>query len=195
MHLQKVQISIVRSIRQVSLVRNWVRARGSNDLPRYGDFTPDERAGDAADLMIAEVRRENDALSYFCRSSGQRVQQIFGRPMQDVFLHDTLDPALASAAKPIWDSCASHRLPIYAMVPLSDSDGCPVTVEQIFLPYSSEGDSADVIVAAIHAWSTEGRFNIKGLLRGVAKPPLHWAVIIDPALTPKQPADARAELE
>ena len=59
----------------------------------------------------------------------------------------------------------------------------PVTVEQIFLPYSRDGVNADFMVAALNPCSTESRFVTQGLLRNIAKAPLHWAVIIDPALT------------
>ena len=83
----------------------------------------------------------------------------------------------------------------------TDSDGLPVTVEQIYLPYSSDGAKPDCMISMLQACSTEGRFSIRGLLRpGESKAPHHFAVIIDPSLAPPKPtapaADAAAiELE
>ena len=57
MQFQRVHVSIVRSIRHVSLVRDWHRARGTRDLPEFSDFVPNERAGDSADLSISDIVR------------------------------------------------------------------------------------------------------------------------------------------
>jgi hypothetical protein len=100
---------------------------------------------------------------------------------------------MASASRPVWDACVNSMLPIYCIVPLSDANGCPVTLEQIFLPYGGpDADGPTFMLGALHAWSTEGRFAAQGLLRNIAKAPLHWTVIVDPAL--KQPTPSFEEI-
>jgi hypothetical protein len=197
MQFQTAHVSIVRSIRHVSLVRDWNRARGTRELPEFKDFVPNERAGDSADLSISDITRENGKLSYICRQAGPRVEQVHDASMPSRALSDCLDPGMAAAARPIWDACAVNKLPVYSIIPVADRDGCPVTIEQIFLPYARGGSSAEVMVAALHACSTEGRFAHHGLLRGHAKVPLHWAVIVDPSIAaPPRPAhDAEFELD
>lgn len=183
MQFQKAHVSIVRSIRHVSLVRDWHRSRGQNALPKFATFVPNERAGDAADLLVNDVRRDGDELSYLCVAAGPRVEQVYDETMPSRFLHQCLDEVMAAAARPIWDACVENHLPMYSIIPVSDRNGVPVTIEQIFLPYSRDGLRADVMVAALHACSTESRFVHQGLLRNIAKAPLHWAVAIDPAMT------------
>jgi hypothetical protein len=197
MHFQRAHVSIVRSIRHVSLVRDWQRARGDRELPEFKDFVPNARAGDLADLSISEVRREGGRLAYLCRHAGPRLEQVHDAKMSSRLLSDCLDPCMAEAAKPIWDACVWTKLPVYCIIPVSDRDGSPVTIEQIFLPYARGGSSADVMVATLHACSTEGRFIHQGLLRNHAKAPLHWAVIVDPAVAPAPRAatDATVELD
>ena len=197
MQFQRAHVSIVRSIRHVSLVRDWHRARGPRDLPEFSNFVPNERAGDAADLSISDIVREDGKLSYVCRQAGPRVEQVHDAKMPSRALRDCLDPKMAAAAKPIWDACVTNKLPVYSIIPVSDRDGCPVTIEQIFLPYARGGSSAEVLVAALHACSTEGRFAHQGLLRNHAKAPLHWAVIIDPAIAaaPRPDADDDVEID
>jgi hypothetical protein len=197
MQFQRAHVSIVRSIRHVSLVRDWHRARGNRELPEFADFVPNERAGDSADLSISDVVREDGKLSYLCRTAGTRVEQVHDSKMPLRHLSDCLDPGMAAAAKPIWDACVVNKLPVYCIIPVSDRDQCPVTIEQIFLPYARGGSSADVMVAALYACSTEGRFAHQGLLRSHAKVPLHWAVIVDPAITaaPKPANGADIELD
>lgn len=180
MQFQTADVSIVRSIRQVSLVRDWQRSRGQEALPNLADFTPNERAGDAADILMNEVTRQDGKFSYVCRSAGDRAAQLFGREMVSHNLEDCLDAGMARAARPIWDACVTRKLPIYSILPLADRSGCPVTVEQLFLPYSKGSGETDAMLAVLHAWSTEGRFAIQGLLRDLPKVPLHWAVVVDP---------------
>lgn len=182
MQFQKAHVSIVRSIRQLSLVRDWQRARGESLVPRIADFVPSERAGDAADILVNEVHRDGERLSYLCQVAGSRAAQVFGEALQARFLHECLDARMAVAVQPIWDACIRNRLPVYSIVPVADPDGVPVTLEQIFLPYGRDGTEADVMVATLHAWSTEGRFAHQGLLRNIAKAPLHWAVLVDPSM-------------
>lgn len=182
MQFQTADVSIVRSIRQVSLVRDWQRSRGQKALPNLADFVPNERAGDAADILINDVTCEDRKFFYVCRSAGERVAQIFGVDMVSRNLEDCLDATMAKAARPIWDACVTRKLPVYSILPLADRSGSPVTVEQLFLPYTRGSGETDAMLAVLHAWSTEGRFAIQGLLRDLPKVPLHWAVVVDPAI-------------
>src|SRR3954462_5785572 len=184
MQFQKAHISFVRSIRHVSLVRDWQRAKGELGLPNITGFVPNERAGDLADLSISDVSRKDGKFAYLCRWAGPRLAQVRDAKMASRLLSDCLDPNMAAAIQPIWDACVWSKLPVYCIIPVSDRDGCPVTIEQIFLPWTLGGDSVEVMVAALHACSTEGRFVHDGLLRNHAKAPLHWAVIIDPTAAP-----------
>jgi len=195
MQFQRAHVSIVRSIRHVSLVRDWHRARGTRELPEFSKFVPNERAGDSADLSISDIVREDGRLVYICRQAGPRVEQVHDADMPSRRLSDCLDPKMAAAATPIWDACVVNKLPVYSIIPVSDRDGCPVTIEQIFLPYGRGGVSAEVMVAALHACSTEGRFAHQGLLRNHAKAPLHWAVIVDPAVAAASRPAADADVE
>ena len=197
MQFQRAHVSIVRSIRHVSLVRDWQRARGARELPEFADFVPNERAGDSADLSISDIVREDGKLGFICRQAGPRVEQVHDVKMPSRVLGDCLDPKMAAAAQPIWDACVANKLPVYSIIPVSDRDGCPVTIEQIFLPYARGGDRAEVMVAALYACSTESRFAHQGLLRNLAKAPLHWAVVIDPAIAaaPRATSDADVELD
>jgi hypothetical protein len=182
MEFERAQPSIVRAIRHVSLMKDWTRARRGDPLPHFSDFVPDDRSGDSTDLMIAEAHQKGGDIHLFCHSAGARVEQILDRQIRDRYLCDILDAHLVAAAQPIWQGCLTHRMPMFSVVTIKDREGCPVTIEQIYLPYRSTGEHADIIVSAFHAWSTEGRFAIQGLLSNLAAAPLHWVAIIDSAL-------------
>lgn len=196
MQFQKAHISIIRSIRHVSLVRDWQRAKGADQLPNIAGFVPNERAGDLADLLISDISRKDGRFAYLCRWAGPRVEQVHDAKMASRLLSDCLDPNMAAAVKSIWDACVWSKLPVYCIIPVSDRNGCPVTIEQVFLPWTRRGQEPEVMVTALHACSTEGRFDHHALLRNHAKAPLHWAVIVDPmtAAPPRPVTDATIEL-
>jgi len=184
MSFQRAQSSIIRSIRQVSLFREWLHLRANRKLPDIGDFTPDKRSGDAADLCVNAVERSGDELRYRCKKAGENVVTAFDRKLHGAYLDECLDESMARAARPIWNACIDQRLPIYSIVPSADRDGVPVTLEHLYLPFVDAEDCSLRMLASIHAVSEEGRFNRKGVVqRNTKAVPLHWAVIVDPATT------------
>lgn len=181
---QHAQASIIKSIRQVSLFREWLRLRGRNLLPLIDDFAPDSRAGDAEDLAFNEVIAAENGYRFQCRRAGNRMQKAFDRPLKDTFLDECLDEGIARAARPIWEGCISQCLPIYSIVPSADRDGIPVTLEHLYLPFSADGKTPTTMMASMHAFSTESRFQINGLMQqNTDAVPLHWAVVLDPTAT------------
>ncbi len=183
MNFPRAQPGVVRSIRHVSLIKDWTRARRADALPHFSDFVPDERAGDSADLLIAEVHGHGSDALIYCRSAGSRLDRIFDRRLGGRYLRESMDPKLSQMARPVWDACLSHGLPLCSILQLADRDGCPVTMEQIYLPYRSTGQHVEIVVAAVHAWSPEGRFAIDGLLGEVTTAPQRTTYMIDPALS------------
>lgn len=102
---------------------------------------------------------------------------MWGRSLQSC-----LDAGMAAAVMPIWHACVTTRLPVYSIMAVSDAQGCPVTIEQIVLPYRRGAATPDFVVASLHAWSTEGRFGSQGLLCSKDRTPSHWAAVIDPTV-------------
>jgi len=180
----------VKSIRQISLARDWVRARGTGQLPTITSFEPNERAGDALDLSIFKVATDGGRTSYVCLQAGDRVRALHGEAMTNRALHECLVPPMAEAAVPIWEACLTTRLPVYSIIGVSDPAGTPVTIEQMHLPYSRSDTEPDFVVVSLHAWSTEGRFVSDGLLRVTGIAPPHWAVVLDPQSPPHIPSSS-----
>lgn len=180
MQLQRSHVSVVRSIRQVSLVRDWIRSRGPHALPNIASFEVNERAGDALDLSLFRVVVDDGRSSFRCLKAGDRVRAIHGTAMIDRPLEDCLEPSVVEAVVRVWHACVTARLPVYSIIAVNDADDRPVTLEQILLPYGRGGPDLDFIVTSLHAWSTEGRFVTEGLLRIQEGAPHPWSVLLDP---------------
>jgi hypothetical protein len=180
MNFQRAPTSIVRSIRQVSLVKDWLQMRRHYALPNIGEYVPDARSDDAADSVICEVLATDQGPRYRCFQAGRRVEQANDAPMQGLFLDECFTPAIVASAQSAWNAAITYRLPIYAIAPATDRDGCPVTLEHLYLPFSGDHSTPGYMLGSFHAFSTEGRFQNQGLLRVAPKVPRQWAVIIDP---------------
>ena len=192
MNFQRAPISIVRSIRQVSLVRNWTRLRRGHPLPNIGDYEPDARNDDAPDCLLCEAI-EAPSARLRCIEAGTRVEIANDGPIQGRYLDEAMAHVAASAGVAL-SACIAHRLPVYSIAPASDCDGCPVTLEQLFLPFSADHDKASYLLASFHAFSSEGRFRAQGLLSQKPKVSRQWAVTIDPLLTPAREMHPRNEV-
>ena len=140
-------------------------------------------------MIIAEVRRDGDTLTFHCHSAGKRVEQIFGRSMQGQQVRDCVEPRLVAASRPIWHNCIAYKMPVYSTLVVRDRDMCPVTIEHIYLPYRLDTPDVGMMVAAFYAWSTEGRFAMEGLLSNLPDPVMFSPVIIDPSLAATVPHD------
>jgi hypothetical protein len=183
MNFQRAPISIVRSIRQVSLVRTWCRLRRGHALPNIADYEPDRRSDDAPDNLTCAVSDGGPSLRFRCIEAGSRVELANDAPIKGRYLDECMSH-VASAAGAALNGCISQKLPVYSIAPAADSDGCPVTLEQLFLPFSSDHHRANYMLASFHAFSSEGGFRSRGLLSQKPKISRQWAVAIDPTMTP-----------
>jgi hypothetical protein len=181
MNFQRAPLSIVRSIRQISLVRTWLRLRRGHAVPNLGDYEPDTRNDDAPDSLICAVSDGGASLRFRCIKAGSRVVLANDAPIEGRYLDECMS-YVASAAGAALNACIGQKLPVYSIAPASDSDGCPVTLEQLFLPFSSDHHTANYMLASFHAFSSEGRFRSPGLLAQKPKIARQWAVAIDPTL-------------
>lgn len=154
-----------------------------NDVYQEGRYNrSDQRAGDTLDLSLFKVARRDGPIDYICLHAGERVRALHDVVMWGRSLQSCLDAGMAAAVMPIWHACVTTRLPVYSIMAVSDAQGCPVTIEQIVLPYRRGAATPDFVVASLHAWSTEGRFGSQGLLCSKDRTPSHWAAVIDPTV-------------
>lgn len=191
MNFQRADTTIIKSIRQISLTREWIHLRGAAILPNFDHFQPDARAEDASDMMVCNLQRSGENVRYQCVEAGRRIEVANDAPMKGRFLDACLDSAIHSAARVVWRACVENRLPVYSIVPTADRDGIPVTLEQLYLPFGTDGSRPDTMIGSIHAFSTEGKYQLPGLLRqNTPTAPRHWAVIVNaPQAAPEPQAE------
>ena len=100
MQFQRAHVSIIRSIRHVSLVRDWQRARGTRDLPEFSGISSPTNAPAIPPTFRSAIFRATTASSRLpagrpARGSSRcTIRRCWSRP-----LSDCLDPAMATAGE------------------------------------------------------------------------------------------------
>lgn len=163
MSIPRTSASIIRSIRQISLYRDWVTIRGQHNLPSLADFKPSERADDASEISVNEVVHQDSRIRYRVHEAGQFIETATGESIVGKFLDEFLDPGVIEAAHASWDKAVIEQLPVYIIIGMRDANGIPVTMENLHLPLSKHHDTSDFMASSMHIFSDQGRYQHAGL--------------------------------
>jgi len=176
--------AVIRSIRQISLHREWERLRQGHRLPHFADFHFDERAGDASEMTINEVVRDNARLRFLCHEAGERVVNALGGRYAGQFLDEALSADIVADASPAWNACIDEKLPVASHVDYLDEHQCPVRMEFLYLPFSANHRDVHYMVTSFNFVSRNARYEHHGLLQtGTRIEASRKSFVIDPDLT------------
>lgn len=196
MELVKTSASIIRSIRQVSLNREWTWLRRGNPLPKLADFKLDARYGDADYIAVDEVRRSGSRIRYLRIDSGRRVSLADGMPTIGRYLDEFLPSDVIVHAQPIWNACVEARLPVYSLIPLTDGDGNPLTLEHLYLPFTEDDDQTKYLMTSFNFFSDQSHYRLHALVRdSTALPEERRDFLIDPNLTFAETVQHETDIE
>ncbi len=165
---------IVRSINQLWLLKQWMRARGAGRLPSPESLTVEELADISANLLFTDVVN-GGATRFFIRFSGPRILEYFGASCanegQGRFLDEVLPAGYRDSALATFREAVAAREPVYTVADMRDRSGRIVHFERLLLPLGRDGTAVDRIIASIEAVSPEGVFDSHHLMTGPSLPP------------------------
>src|SRR5882757_1276894 len=194
--------SVVRSIRQRSLLNTWLSAATRHHpLPLFHDFQPDRVAEELADMMGFDVVGQGDDARLLITQEGARLTVTYGNEHVDPskrtnrFLDDAIGPVRYANVITLYRTCLAHKRPAYSISMVQDDDGKDVSYERLLLPFGN-GDAVEQIVGSYKSISIEGGFKINNLmgLRPKAVPVILVRAVIDRDIT-SAPANRSASDE
>jgi hypothetical protein len=144
-------IQTVKSISQRNLVLHWQSLPTTNDLPRFSDFAPSDRAHDPKQLTIWAIDGPADARSYRQLQASPFLTEAFGKVMLQ-----SIPLSLLPIFKLGIDGCINNRAVTYMQISASDADGHPINCERLLLPFSESGREVTHVVASIQLISFTG---------------------------------------
>jgi hypothetical protein len=179
--------SVVRSIRQRTLLDAWLRALDKQHaLPAIGNYRPEYLADELADMMGFNVEGEGRDARFLITQEGWRLTATYGNEHIDAdkrtdrYLDDAIGPARYARVVPSYRACVKRKRPTYSISMVRDADGKDVSYERLLLPFGSR-DAVEQIVGSYQAISIEGGFKLNDLMgiRSKANPVSLVSAVID----------------
>ncbi|HEY4834913.1 MAG TPA: hypothetical protein VII07_09655 [Bradyrhizobium sp.] len=179
--------SVVRSIRQRTLLDAWLRALDKQHaLPAIGNYRPEYLADELADMMGFNVEGEGRDARFLITQEGWRLTATYGNEHIDAdkrtdrYLDDAIGPARYARVVPSYRACVKRKRPTYSISMVRDADGKDVSYERLLLPFGSR-DAVEQIVGSYKAISIEGGFKLNDLMgiRSKANPVSLVSAVID----------------
>jgi hypothetical protein len=179
--------SVVRSIRQRTLLDAWLRALDKQHaLPAIGNYRPEYLADELADMMGFNVEGCGCDARFLITQEGWRLTATYGNEHIDAdkrtdrYLDDAIGPARYARVVPSYRACVKRKRPTYSISMVRDADGKDVSYERLLLPFGSR-DAVEQIVGSYQAISIEGGFKLNDLMgiRSKANPVSLVSAVID----------------
>jgi hypothetical protein len=146
--------SVVRSIRQRTLLDAWLRALDKQHaLPAIGNYRPEYLADELADMMGFNVEGEGRDARFLITQEGWRLTATYGNEHIDAdkrtdrYLDDAIGPARYARVVPSYRACVKRKRPTYSISMVRDADGKDVSYERLLLPFGSR-DAVEQIVGS-----------------------------------------------
>jgi hypothetical protein len=163
---------VIRSINQRWLLNYWNRLRQGAELPLWQGLEAEELASVPENLSFQDVVGSDGALRFQVRFHGRRIAEAYGRAnCIGKFLDEILPPAYAGTALSTYRHAVETKLPVYTIADMRDRTGRIVHYERLLLPFSSDGQAANRILASLETVSPEGAFENRDLMQSAGKPP------------------------
>jgi hypothetical protein len=188
MEFESAGPAIVRSIKQRDLLNTWLRLYARNErMPELSEYQPERFADEVDDLVFYNAVREDGVMRFVIESDGTRFSNAYGMSGKGRYLDEYVGAKLAPIVIPIYQECASRRLPVFTVSKVEDLYGRKVDYERLLLPFSA-GDEVTHIVASLKAICDDGGFEIRNLMRANDVLPIYeLSATIDRDLFHKRP--------
>jgi hypothetical protein len=154
---------VVQSVNQRWLLNLWQRLRNGRTLPAWQHLPVDDLKRQLETLMFCDVVPDADGGRFLIRQIGQRIALSYGGDFQGRHLDEALPPVWRSNALITYRKAIEIGRPVYNAVDTRDRDDRLVHLERLLLPFSSDGTSADRLLASIETISLDGKFEQENL--------------------------------
>jgi len=149
---------VVKAVNQRWLLKQWDLLREGTQLPRWRYLPVEDLKPIQDTLMVCDAVPDAAGQRFLIRYLGAQVAKAYGGDFRGRHLDEALPDIWRENALETYRKAIDGGLPVYNAVDIRDRHGCLVHMERLLLPFSSDGRSADRLLASIETVSLEGRF-------------------------------------
>lgn len=164
---------VVRAINQRWLLNFWKRHLGAHRVPQWQAVEAENLTAMSANLSFLDVTGSDDGARFMIRFNGAMIGQAYGSSDCRGKYLDEIIPAAGHA-----DGLAPYRQvvhggrPVYTIQDVTDRNGRVVHYERLLLPFASDGQTVDRILASFEFICLDGAFDGRELMKSQSAPPM-----------------------
>lgn len=176
----------IRAINQRWLINFWKQLLADERVPRWQRFTNDKLAHVSPNLALFDVKPFPQGPRFLIRFHGAAIREAYGGiDCRDRFLDEIVPMPRAVDSHSAYRQVVTDGRPVYTIQDLNDRNGRIVHYERLLLPFASDGNNVDRILASFEFVCLDGAFEARDLMRTQTKPPsLRFRATID--VSPEQ---------
>ncbi len=173
MRYSEARPDVVRAINQRWLLKLWKRHFGTHRLPPWPTVEAADLSRVAANLSILDVSGVGGTARFLIRYHGEMVGQVYGSPdCRGKYLDEILPAARRNEGLAPYHRALETCRPVYTIYDVSDRHGRLVHYERLLLPFASDGQNIDHILASLEFVCPDGAFESHALMKSLAKLPM-----------------------
>jgi hypothetical protein len=157
---------LIRAINQRWLINFWKRCLGAEAVPLWQKVEAEDLTRIAANLSFLDVDTGGYSERYLIRLSGATIARVYGKTdCRGKYLDEVIPPAHYEQAQKPYRQSVATGCPVYTIHDVTDSSGRVVHYERLLLPFSSDGQRVDRILASFEFICVDGAFDGHELLK------------------------------
>lgn len=128
----------------------WLSKCRGDKLPARSDLDPIDTPSLLGNIVLIEVRIEEERTRFRYRLWGSNITDIIGRDLTGQYLSDLTPPGRAQKIRDAMNEVIETRQPHYWEIPLPVEDRQYASYARLALPLATDGKNVDVIAAVIY---------------------------------------------
>jgi hypothetical protein len=163
---------VIQAINQRWLLNFWNRHLGKHRVPQWQAVETENLNRLADSLSFFDVADSPDAVRFLIRFYGTTICRVYGlSDPRGRYLDEVVRTAnCPTGLKPYYRAVETGR-PVYTIHDFADREGRLVHSERLLLPFSSDGERVNRLLAAFEFVSPDGAFDQRDLLILRTEPP------------------------
>lgn len=163
---------VIQAINQRWLLNFWTRQLGKHRVPQWQAAETEHLKRFASSLCVLDVTNSPGAVRFLIRFYGAELCRMYGlSDPRGRYLDEVVKTAnCPTGLKPHFRAVETGR-PVYTIHDFTDRGGRLVHSERLLLPFSSDGERVNRLLAAFEFVSPDGAFDQRDLLTLRTGPP------------------------
>jgi len=155
MQFDITSVQSIKSIHQRNIALHWQSLHARGRLPRFDEFTPDNRSHDPKRLLLWTVSTRDGRRDYRQLYRGDYAVEAFGAAIHPSQAPEPLRSLIFAGL----DECATTANIIYMLISAPDPAGNPIDCERLLLPFGNGGNEVTHLLSSLQLVSVEGTFD------------------------------------